>query len=39
MGITDPEDQKKILSAVEEMHPDKVDLDTSLTPLSNIDSG
>ncbi|ROL43260.1 Protein Wnt-2 [Anabarilius grahami] len=38
IGVTDPEDQKKILSAMEQMHLDKVDLDT-LTPLNNIDSG
>ncbi|XP_073706142.1 ankyrin repeat, SAM and basic leucine zipper domain-containing protein 1 [Garra rufa] len=38
IGVTNPEDQKKILSAMEQMHLDKVDLDT-LTPLNNIDSG
>ncbi|XP_059362490.1 ankyrin repeat, SAM and basic leucine zipper domain-containing protein 1 isoform X2 [Carassius carassius] len=38
IGVTNPEDQKKILSTMEQMHLDKVDLDT-LTPLNNIDSG
>ncbi|KAM9481220.1 ankyrin repeat, SAM and basic leucine zipper domain-containing protein 1 isoform 1-T2 [Clarias gariepinus] len=38
IGITDPEDQKKILNAVEEVHLEKVDLDT-LTQLDNIHSG
>ncbi|XP_016406091.1 ankyrin repeat, SAM and basic leucine zipper domain-containing protein 1 [Sinocyclocheilus rhinocerous] len=38
IGITNPEDQKKILSTMEQMHLDKVDLDT-LKPLNNIDSG
>ncbi|XP_059420447.1 LOW QUALITY PROTEIN: ankyrin repeat, SAM and basic leucine zipper domain-containing protein 1-like [Carassius carassius] len=38
IGVTNPEDQKKILSSMEQMHLDKVDLDT-LTPLYNIDSG
>ncbi|KAM9352313.1 ankyrin repeat, SAM and basic leucine zipper domain-containing protein 1 [Symphorus nematophorus] len=28
IGITDPEDQQKVLSAVQQMHLDKVDLDT-----------
>uniref|UniRef100_A0A8C2AE77 Ankyrin repeat, SAM and basic leucine zipper domain containing 1 n=1 Tax=Cyprinus carpio TaxID=7962 RepID=A0A8C2AE77_CYPCA len=38
IGVTNPEDQKKILSTMEQMHLDKVDLDTQ-TPLNNIDSG
>ncbi|XP_051579959.1 ankyrin repeat, SAM and basic leucine zipper domain-containing protein 1-like [Myxocyprinus asiaticus] len=38
IGITDPEGQKKILCTTEQMHLDKVDLDT-MTPLNNIDSG
>uniref|UniRef100_A0A671NU39 Ankyrin repeat, SAM and basic leucine zipper domain-containing protein 1 n=1 Tax=Sinocyclocheilus anshuiensis TaxID=1608454 RepID=A0A671NU39_9TELE len=38
IGVTNPEDLKKILSTMELMHLDKVDLDT-LTPLNNIDSG
>lgn len=38
IGITDPEDQRKVLSAVQEMHLDQVDLDT-LTQLENIDNG
>ncbi|XP_056622771.1 ankyrin repeat, SAM and basic leucine zipper domain-containing protein 1 isoform X3 [Triplophysa dalaica] len=38
IGVTDPEDQKKILGAIEQMNLDKVDLDM-LTPLNNIDSG
>ncbi|XP_043120005.1 ankyrin repeat, SAM and basic leucine zipper domain-containing protein 1 isoform X1 [Puntigrus tetrazona] len=38
IGVTNPEDQKMILSTMEQMHLDKVDLDT-LTPLNNIDSG
>ncbi|XP_073671783.1 ankyrin repeat, SAM and basic leucine zipper domain-containing protein 1 isoform X1 [Paramisgurnus dabryanus] len=37
IGVTDPEDQKKILSAIGEMQLDKLDVET-LTPL-NIDSG
>ncbi|XP_051512794.1 ankyrin repeat, SAM and basic leucine zipper domain-containing protein 1-like [Myxocyprinus asiaticus] len=36
--ITDPEDQKKILCAIEQMHLDEVDLNT-LAPLNNIDNG
>ncbi|TRY66406.1 hypothetical protein DNTS_003367 [Danionella cerebrum] len=36
IGVTDPEDQKKIRCAMEQMQLDKVDLD-SLTPLNNID--
>ncbi|KAG5273820.1 hypothetical protein AALO_G00155910 [Alosa alosa] len=38
IGITNPEDQRKVLSAVQEMHLDQVDLDT-LTQLKNIDNG
>ncbi|MCI4379237.1 hypothetical protein PGIGA_G00225590 [Pangasianodon gigas] len=38
IGVTDPEDQKKILNAVQEIHLDRVDLDT-LSQLDNIDSG
>ncbi|XP_016125536.1 ankyrin repeat, SAM and basic leucine zipper domain-containing protein 1-like isoform X2 [Sinocyclocheilus grahami] len=38
IGVTNPEDLKKILSTMELMHLDKVDLDT-LMPLNNIDSG
>lgn len=38
IGVTHPVDQKQILSAMEQMQLDKVDLDT-LTPLNNIDSG
>ncbi|XP_017320668.3 ankyrin repeat, SAM and basic leucine zipper domain-containing protein 1 isoform X1 [Ictalurus punctatus] len=38
IGVTDAEDQKKILNAVQEIHLDRVNLDT-LTRLDNIDSG
>ncbi|XP_030641146.1 ankyrin repeat, SAM and basic leucine zipper domain-containing protein 1 [Chanos chanos] len=38
IGVTDPEDQRKVLSAVQEMHLDKVELET-LTKLDNIDTG
>ncbi|KAK6317907.1 hypothetical protein J4Q44_G00111980 [Coregonus suidteri] len=38
IGISDPEDQQKVLSAVKEMHLDRVDLDT-VGQLENIDSG
>ncbi|XP_076848337.1 ankyrin repeat, SAM and basic leucine zipper domain-containing protein 1 [Brachyhypopomus gauderio] len=38
IGITDPTDQKKVLNAIQEMHLDRVDLDT-LTQLNNIDTG
>ncbi|KAK3549235.1 hypothetical protein QTP70_034231 [Hemibagrus guttatus] len=38
IGVTDPEDQRKILDAVQEIHLDRVDLDT-LTQLDNIDTG
>ncbi|KAJ8395689.1 hypothetical protein AAFF_G00029260 [Aldrovandia affinis] len=37
IGITDPEDQRKVLSAVQEMHLDVVDIDT-FARLENIDS-
>ncbi|XP_029524743.1 ankyrin repeat, SAM and basic leucine zipper domain-containing protein 1 isoform X1 [Oncorhynchus nerka] len=38
IGISDPEDQQKVLSAVKEMHLDRVDLDT-VNQLENIDTG
>ncbi|XP_072551933.1 ankyrin repeat, SAM and basic leucine zipper domain-containing protein 1 [Salminus brasiliensis] len=38
IGVTDPEDQKKVLSAIQDIHLDKVDVDT-LAQLDNIDSG
>ncbi|KAK2848099.1 hypothetical protein Q7C36_009781 [Tachysurus vachellii] len=38
IGVTDPEDQTKILNAVQEIHMDRIDLDT-LNQLDNIDSG
>ncbi|KAF5907626.1 ankyrin repeat, SAM and basic leucine zipper domain-containing protein 1 isoform X1, partial [Clarias magur] len=38
IGVTDPDDQKKILNAVQEVLLEKVDLDT-LTLLDNIHSG
>ncbi|XP_054476577.1 ankyrin repeat, SAM and basic leucine zipper domain-containing protein 1 isoform X2 [Anoplopoma fimbria] len=38
VGITDPEDQQKVLSAVQQMHLDKVDLDTISLP-EPADSG
>ncbi|XP_062860686.1 ankyrin repeat, SAM and basic leucine zipper domain-containing protein 1 isoform X2 [Trichomycterus rosablanca] len=38
IGVTDPDDQKKVLSAVQEMHLDRVDLD-ALTQLENVDNG
>ncbi|KAG9273216.1 ankyrin repeat, SAM and basic leucine zipper domain-containing protein 1 isoform X1 [Astyanax mexicanus] len=38
IGITDPEDLKKVLNAVQEIHSDRVDVDT-LSKLENIDSG
>ncbi|XP_063052798.1 ankyrin repeat, SAM and basic leucine zipper domain-containing protein 1 [Engraulis encrasicolus] len=38
IGITDPEDQTKVLCAVQEMHLDRVDFNT-LTQLENVDSG
>ncbi|XP_068580839.1 LOW QUALITY PROTEIN: ankyrin repeat, SAM and basic leucine zipper domain-containing protein 1-like [Cebidichthys violaceus] len=38
VGITDPEDQQKVLSAVKQMHLDKVDLDTISLP-GPVDSG
>ncbi|XP_035282866.1 ankyrin repeat, SAM and basic leucine zipper domain-containing protein 1 isoform X1 [Anguilla anguilla] len=37
IGITDLEDQRKVMSAVQEMHLDRVDMDT-FTRLDNIDS-
>lgn len=38
IGITDPEHQQKVLSAVQQMHLDKVDLDT-VSQLGAADSG
>ncbi|XP_070686549.1 ankyrin repeat, SAM and basic leucine zipper domain-containing protein 1 [Pempheris klunzingeri] len=38
VGITDPVDQQKVLSAVQQMHLDKVDLDT-ISQLGAADSG
>ncbi|XP_066541229.1 ankyrin repeat, SAM and basic leucine zipper domain-containing protein 1 isoform X2 [Hoplias malabaricus] len=38
IGVIDPEDQKKVLNAIQEMHLDRVDVDT-LTRLDNIESG
>ncbi|XP_074534156.1 ankyrin repeat, SAM and basic leucine zipper domain-containing protein 1 [Halichoeres trimaculatus] len=38
IGIKDPEDQQKVLSAVQQMHLDKVDLDT-ISQLGAADSG
>ncbi|KAM8892747.1 ankyrin repeat, SAM and basic leucine zipper domain-containing protein 1 [Spinachia spinachia] len=38
VGITDPEDQQKVLSAVQQMHLDQVDLDSISLP-SPADSG
>ncbi|XP_029909779.1 ankyrin repeat, SAM and basic leucine zipper domain-containing protein 1 isoform X2 [Myripristis murdjan] len=38
IGITAPEDQQKLLSALQQMHMDSVDLDT-LSQLEDIDSG
>ncbi|XP_041650508.1 ankyrin repeat, SAM and basic leucine zipper domain-containing protein 1 isoform X2 [Cheilinus undulatus] len=38
IGIKDPEDQKKVLNAVQQMHLDRVDLDT-LNQLGAADSG
>ncbi|XP_071387237.1 ankyrin repeat, SAM and basic leucine zipper domain-containing protein 1 [Centroberyx affinis] len=38
IGITDPVDQQKMLTAVQQMHLDRVDLET-LCQLGNIDSG
>ncbi|XP_044048767.1 ankyrin repeat, SAM and basic leucine zipper domain-containing protein 1 [Siniperca chuatsi] len=38
IGITDPVDQQKVLSAVQQMHLDKVDLDT-ISQLGAADSG
>ncbi|XP_024235825.1 ankyrin repeat, SAM and basic leucine zipper domain-containing protein 1 isoform X1 [Oncorhynchus tshawytscha] len=38
IGISDPKDQQKVLSAVKEMHLDRVDLDT-VDQLENIDTG
>uniref|UniRef100_A0A673Z0G9 Ankyrin repeat, SAM and basic leucine zipper domain containing 1 n=1 Tax=Salmo trutta TaxID=8032 RepID=A0A673Z0G9_SALTR len=38
IGISNPEDQQKVLSVVKEMHLDRVDLDT-LSQLENINSG
>ncbi|KAK9516227.1 hypothetical protein VZT92_024170 [Zoarces viviparus] len=38
VGITDPEDQQKVLSAVKQMHLDKVDLDTIGLP-GAVESG
>ncbi|KAI5624005.1 ankyrin repeat, SAM and basic leucine zipper domain-containing protein 1 [Silurus asotus] len=38
IGVTDPDDQKKVLNAVQEIHLDQVDLDT-LNQLGNIDKG
>ncbi len=38
VGITDPMDQQKVLSAVQQMHLDKVDLDT-IRQLEVTDSG
>ncbi|KAL7871277.1 hypothetical protein SRHO_G00087740 [Serrasalmus rhombeus] len=38
IGVRDPEDQKKVLNAIQEIHLDRVDVDT-LNELDNIDSG
>ncbi|XP_035381487.1 ankyrin repeat, SAM and basic leucine zipper domain-containing protein 1 isoform X2 [Electrophorus electricus] len=38
IGITNSKDQKKLLKAIQEMHLDKVDLDTMMQ-LNNIDNG
>lgn len=38
IGITDPEDQQKLLSAVQQLHTDKVDLDT-FSQVEVTDSG
>ncbi|KAG7333211.1 hypothetical protein KOW79_003346 [Hemibagrus wyckioides] len=38
IGVTDPEDQRKILNAAQEIHLDRIDLD-SLIKLDNIDTG
>ncbi|KAI4875803.1 hypothetical protein NFI96_017146 [Prochilodus magdalenae] len=38
IGIGDPEDQKKVLNAIQEMRLDRVDVET-LTQLDHIDSG
>ncbi|KAG7276753.1 hypothetical protein CRUP_030370 [Coryphaenoides rupestris] len=38
VGITEPEDQQKVLQAVQEMELDRVDMDT-LKELDNVDSG
>uniref|UniRef100_A0A4W5RAR1 Uncharacterized protein n=1 Tax=Hucho hucho TaxID=62062 RepID=A0A4W5RAR1_9TELE len=38
IGISNPEDQQKVLSVVKEMHLDRVDLDT-VSQLENINSG
>ncbi|KAM6972941.1 ankyrin repeat, SAM and basic leucine zipper domain-containing protein 1 [Aplochiton taeniatus] len=38
IGIMDPEDQNKVLSAVQQIHLDRVDMDT-LSQLENVDSG
>lgn len=37
IGITNPEDQRKVMFAVQQMHLDRVDMDT-FTRLENIDS-